>query len=295
EAYKYYCLEITRIKGILRKELVCYYEGMALLPRLKEELVQKASEVELSLNESDKQWSEAVDSHNVWKEKERKQAEFAKWMNTLDVTEEKLLVFYQEYQLSKTRIEKRRVLKDKIDVQNEVQMPKDLNGAGILVQLTDLVRLYETDIKFKRRLLSLNNISETGSLARWALEYDGTINKVQEGVIRRFHNRNYKVLEPQDTTLVYLPNPLSVLEGLEEVEVSDEGYWLELNGIYEFIVTDFDPIFDKNKEEIRAYIDDQSVSLQSELVSLEKLRNNTLKLKAIFESFQDPDSYAEAW
>ncbi len=295
EAYKYYCLEIVQIENDLTENLERYYERITLLPKLKDKLIQKASAVELSLKELDKQWSEALEIRNAWKEKDRKQAEFAKWLATLGVTEEKLLAFYQQYQLSKTRIEKRRILEQKIDAQKGVQMLERLSGAGILLQLTDLIRSYEEDIKFKNRLLSLNNINETGSLARWALDYEGMINKAQEGVIRKFHDQNYKVAEPEDKALVYLPDPLSVLAGLSEVKANEEGYWLDLNGIYEYIATDFEPIFDKNKEEIRAYFEHQSVSLQSELVSLDKLKDNAVNLKAIFTSLESPDSYAEAW
>lgn len=294
-AYQYYCLEVIRIEDELAKDLARYYERMTLLPKLKGELIQKASVVELSLKELDKQWAEALEIHNVWKEKDRKQCEFAKWLAILDVTEDELLAFYHQYQLSKTRIEKRRILEQKIDAQKGVRMPEQQIGTGIILQLADLARSYEADIKFKNRLLSLNNINEAGSLARWALDYDGAISKAQEGVIRKFHDQNYKVTQPEDQALTYIPDPLSVLDGLTEIKADEEGYWLELNGIYEYITTDFEPIFDKNKEEIRAYFDHQSVSLQSDLISLERLKNNALKLKTIFESLENPDSYADAW
>jgi len=294
EAYKYYCLEIVRIENEMTKNLVQYYHGMALLPKLKDGLTQKASAAELSLIELDKQWSEVQETYNLWREKDRKQSEFAGWLNSLSVSEEELLAFYQQYQLSKARIEKRKVLAHKID-QKGVQMPDQQSAAGIVIQLAEQVRSYEEDIKFKNRLLSLNNINETGSLARWALDYDGAITKVQEGVIRKFHGQNYKVTQPENKALIYLPDPLTVLAGLTQFNADEEGYWLELNGIYEYIATDFEPIFDKDKEEIRVYFDQQSVSLQSDLTRLGGLKENVLKLKAIFESFENPDSYAEAW
>jgi len=295
EAYKYYCLEIIRIENELVKDLARYYDTMALLPNLKDGLSQKASEVELSLKELDKQWSEALEAHNLWRERDRKQGEFAGWLTGLGISEEELLAFYQQYQLSKTRIEKRRILEQKLEAQKGVQMPEQQIETGIVLLLTEQIRSYEADIKFKNRLLSLNNINEAGSLARWALDYDGAITKVQEGVIRKFHDQNYKVTQPKDKALIYLPDPLSVLAGLTQVKADEEGYWLELNGIYEYITTDFEPIFDKNKEEIRAYFDHQSVSLQSELISLERHKDNAIRLKAIFESLDNPDSYAEAW
>ncbi|MEL1243898.1 DNA repair protein Rad50 [Flavobacterium sp. DGU11] len=295
-AYILYNSEIDKLKSEISKSLGHYEQATLLLPNLKDEMSRKRENIEGELVLLNIEWSSAFEVRNEWKKKYERQQEFSNWLLSLQVSEEGLEAIYHAHQQSKTRLEKRRQLKEKCELHNaDIRIVEKIESRNAAGQLAEILKSNEAEIAFKRKLLSLNNINEPDSLAKWALSLDQHLTKEQEGVIRKFHDLNYKTTVPAEEAIKYIPDPLKLIEGLQLSGFSESGYWLNLGGVMEHVNGNFDAIFDKGTDAIRLYFENQSVSLKMELDSLEKAQKAIMKMQDVFSEFDNVDTFIEAW
>ncbi|MBE99467.1 DNA repair protein Rad50 [Flavobacterium coralii] len=288
--------EIERLTSKISERLGYYEQATLLLPKLKDELSRKLERIESEITLLNTEWSIAIEERNDWKKKHDQQQEFGKWLESLNVSEEGLEAIYHTHQQSKVRLEKRKLLEEKCILHNaDIRILEKLESKNTALQLAEIYKSNETEIDFKRKLLSLNNINEQDSLAKWVLNLGQNLTKEQEGVIRKFHDLNYKTTAPAEQGTKYVPEPLKLIESLQLSGFSETGYWLNLGGVIEHIDTNFEAIFDKGTSAIRSYFENQSVSLKTELDALEKTQKATAKMQAVLDELDNPDTFIEAW
>lgn len=103
-------------------------------------------------------------------------------------------------------------------------------------------------------LIKFTNIDDENSIAKWALDNAQSLSKEQESVLIRFQKLSLKKPEHIISKTQYLPNPEELFNKLNIAEKEETGFWLNLNGIREFIEYVPEQIFNNsNKEEIISY------------------------------------------
>jgi hypothetical protein len=289
-------------QDILLKELeeliIKYEESTKLLPFLETVLLKKLEEIIEEQPLIEKRVEDALVLAKEWTNKSKKSDDFLRWLNELEVSAEQILDKYDCYQESKDNIRRINELEALIQKNNiSTNLLAKYSGKAVLVQIQHSCELLKQEIEFKNKLRSLNNLDEATSIARWAVETDKALDKKQEGIIRMFQNQDIRVDEPQDNLYRYLPSPEILIQKEIPVYREDElGFWLNLNGVLEFISTDFEPVFNTgNKDDIKKYFEVQTSNIVKDIQVLEKDLADLTFLYGILEELRDADEYIRAW
>ncbi len=233
-----------------------------------------------------------------WTDKSKKRGDFLRWLDELEISAEQVLDKYESYQESKDNIRKINELEAQIQ-KNKIStnLLANYSGKAVLVQIQHSCDLLQQEIEFKNKLRSLNNLDEATSIARWALETDSILDQRQEGIIRMFQNQDIRVDKPQDKLYRYLPSPEILIHGEIPVYSEDKlGFWLNLNGVLEFISKDFEPVFNTgNKDDIKKYFEVQTSNIAKDIQGLEKSLADLSVLYGILKELGDADEYVKAW
>jgi DNA repair protein SbcC/Rad50 len=103
-------------------------------------------------------------------------------------------------------------------------------------------------------LIKFTNVDDENSIAKWAMDNAQKLSLEQESVLVRFQELPLKKPKTVNTKSQYLPNPEKLFYKLNIAEKEANGFWLNLNGIYDFVEYIPKQIFNTgNKEEIIAY------------------------------------------
>ncbi|NML59255.1 DNA repair protein Rad50 [Chryseobacterium cheonjiense] len=282
----------------LEELILKYEESTRLLPLLESVLLKKMEEIAQEQPVIEKRVEDALVLTKEWTDKRKKRGDFLRWLDELEISAEQVLAKYDSYQESKDNIRKINELEAQIQ-KNKIStnLLANYSGKAVLVQIQHSCDLLQQEIEFKNKLRSLNNLDEATSIARWALETDSVLNQRQEGIIRMFQNQDIRVDQPQDKLYRYLPSPEILIHGEIPVYSEDElGFWLNLNGVLEFISKDFEPVFNTgNKDDIKKYFEVQTSNIAKDIQGLEKSLADLSVLYRILEELGDADEYVKAW
>ncbi|WP_263602738.1 DNA repair protein Rad50 [Chryseobacterium sp. PET-29] len=297
-AYDFYDQQQDVLLSQLEQLIIKYDESTKLLPLLKEELSTKLDVIAERKPIIEKQVEEALILANEWNNKHKNRETFLNWLTEFGVTAKQLIAKYDSYQESKDGIRRVNEL-EKLIKDNNISgnLLLDLSGKGVLVQIQQNCEKLKEELEFKNKLHALNNIDEPTSIARWALESNSFFDLKQEGIIRKYQNQDVRVDEPNNSLSRFIPDPDVLLKGeIPVYKEEEDGFWLNLNGVLEFISTDFKSVFNTgNKLDIKKYFESQTTSIISDIKALDKELAEYTILYKIFEHFTDPDEYLKAW
>jgi len=297
-SYKYIENQITININHLRTQLNDYYYSLKSLPALNQHAEKKIVWIVSELECLEPKWEDVFKLKNKLETKIKKRRDFRSWMQTFNCSAETLIEKFDKYQKSKEIINKITELQKHLRVHNLISKFKadDYKEKNLVNQIDKQIEDLTASLNFNNKLKALKNIEDKHSLAYWALEQPNELNKEQEAIIRKYQNKEVKVEEPFDQSKIYIPNPKDLLNNMHIYKRDNSGFWINLNGIIEFFDLNFDPVFDtKNKEEIRAYFQQEFISIQNEVISLEKEIKDKIALKGVFEDLPNPDDYLKAW
>lgn len=94
----------------------------------------------------------------------------------------------------------------------------------------------DKQIRILESLRTFSDLENPDSLARWALDQGKSLSQIQESIL--LHFQDLPIYEPpsRKKPARYLPNPAKLFEDdIEMIEADDDGFWLNLGGILEFV------------------------------------------------------------
>jgi len=287
--------EITIHKEVINT-LNNFYRSKSNLSFLETIAQNKVDKITSELNEIDDDFSSAFATKNDLEEKNKAIKKFHSWMKQLNCSKDDILKKYETYHKSKVIIDKINILKQKLSGKKLLYFFQSRTWDNdILLKLQAERAIILKDIVNKERLNSINDIESEKSLAYWALNLNRELSVEEESILNKY--QDFLIVdEPIDIKEKYIPAPKELFENFSIYKKNADGFWLDLNGIKEFIPFIQDPIFNTLKKgEIKNIFKKQSITLGEEI---EKLKEQESKLKGIqdiFEDLDNPKEYITAW
>ena len=140
----------------------------------------------------------------------------------------------------------------------------------------------DNEIKKQRALSKFANTSNPYSLSSWALKARKALSKEQESVLVYFKDLTMQKPEQFEEGAKYLPSPEQLFYNLDFDVNENDGFWIKLNGIHEFIPLVRTQFFDTNNiNELEKYFAANYNKSQSEIERLEKERERLSTLKSL--------------
>jgi len=146
-------------------------------------------------------------------------------------------------------------------------------------QNKDIKRLNE-ELSLSKELVKFNDFNNPDTLSYWILKQNKACTKIEESVLRHFHDLKTVLPELPEAGDRYIPDPQQLILALKEEKVrkEKEGFWIDLSGLYIFI--DYvDQIFDTNDhKKIKAFLIESNNQIQAEI---HQTNNDLEKLKKL--------------
>lgn len=97
------------------------------------------------------------------------------------------------------------------------------------------MHILDTEISEMEALLKFTNISDSLSIAFWAIKREKAFTLEEESLLVKL--RELIISDPEDITHYYLPEPSLLFDNLntEEIIKDAKGYWISLRGIYQYV------------------------------------------------------------
>lgn len=144
----------------------------------------------------------------------------------------------------------------------------------------------ETRLAELQALSAFSNIADAESLGAWALDHlDFPVSHEQESVL--VHFQQLPRSEPDvKTNARYLPFPENLIENLKVEQVKDSGFWIDLDGVYEYIA--YVPnryLGVSSTDEIKTALSNVSSSVEDELRTLQLQHQKDENLYSVLHQF----------
>ncbi|GAA3615416.1 DNA repair protein Rad50 [Flavivirga amylovorans] len=281
------------VKTVLGK----YNRSIEALSCLKVIVREKIEIIKSELDKIEKNYQNTVDTKNEWKTKSDSIKFFFGWMEKFDCGKEEVLNKYRLYHKSKSKIDNINLLIEKLNQKDIFTFFEQKSwGKNILLEIVTEINNISESILTKNKLKSLNNINNPNSLAYWAMNLKRALNLQEESIIHKYQREDIKVDEPSTPNYRYVPRPKELIEDFNVYKTEQNGFWINLNGIKEFIEHVNEPVFDKlDKNEIEKYFKSQSNLLEDDIAELQKNKTLYNTLKDVFESLDNPSGYIQDW
>ncbi|MFD1615164.1 DNA repair protein Rad50 [Gelatiniphilus marinus] len=273
-----------------------FYTSESNLSFLKTIAESKVEKLTNALTSIETDFQDAYRKKEELYKEETKTKKFMEWLQLLNCGKDEILNKYTNYHKSKEQIDKINLLKKELKSKDLLHFFESRTWDNDIV--FKLQKDYEAiiqDIEDKERLNSINDIENKKSLAYWALNLERKLSIEEESVLTKYQDILI-VDKPENIDNKYIPEPKELFDNLSIHKNLENGFWINLNGIIEFIPSVNPPIFNTlKKDEIKEFFKNQSITLSDEIKKL-KARSEKLKgLVAIFNNFENPKEYIIAW
>ncbi|WP_157608548.1 hypothetical protein [Roseivirga seohaensis] len=149
------------------------------------------------------------------------------------------------------------------------------------------------ELKLKNTLKGYANLTNPESLGYWALHQERALSREEESAL--VHFQKLPRVKPVDRGQ-FLPSPEEFIQALSIIDPEEDGFWLNLNGIREFVSYTPQRIFDTtDKEKIKAYFNAFSDKLDSEIDLLQEETEQLKSLQRLFEERENPKKEYETY
>ena len=137
-------------------------------------------------------------------------------------------------------------------------------------------------------LRQFSDLNHPDSLARWALSLHRPLSHAEESLILHFQDLGRHKISSPESRQRYLPHPEELFDH-PDLEEEENGFWINLHGIHEFISYSPHPVFNTNdSKQIENYFKQYSSDIQERIHRLTgELRQQDL-LKGHLSSLTDP-------
>ncbi|WP_405198853.1 DNA repair protein Rad50 [Christiangramia sp. LLG6405-1] len=283
----------------MAQRLHSFFNNRNTLIWLKSFAETKVEELKLNIPALDEEFDDASAVRMLWQGKSNDLKKYFSWMQHFEKTGKKLSEHYHNYHKNKQDIERieefKSLLKDN-GIYSFFGKNDKLNKDSLLV-IAETVNTIERSLEEKKKLKVLNNLDDTSSLAHWALNLKRKLSPKEESVVHKYQNDNITTKEPVNGIMSrYIPDPNLLIENLQVTKNEDDGFWLDLGGVREYIPYVQEPIFDTgNSDKIKEYFSNQKVTLENDIKDLEKELKNWATLKGLLNELESPSAYLLSW
>lgn len=282
----------------LTSHLIAVKNAETNLGIIKGIIKQKIDTLKKDIEDIELQHEKAVQEKFRCENQSNKVSKYFSWLKHFNCHNKELVERYENYHKSKAYIDKIRELQ-KIFVDKGILSfveTINLEEKNIISSINALLSDYDSGLLMKQSLKALNNINDQNSLAYWAINLGRKLTIEEESIVHKYHNQNIVVNEPSDTTRKYVPKPLELLDNIPSSVKNEEGMWLNLHGLFEFIPFVKEQIFNTDDiGSIKKYFEEQTRSLDIDITALEKIIANYKALNMILSDLDNPDSFIKAW
>ncbi|CAA0218255.1 V-type ATP synthase subunit I domain-containing protein [Tenacibaculum maritimum] len=279
---------VTTLENFYKSET-----NLSFLKTLAENKVEKLSSELEKINDD---FNKTFAAQDKLDKDVKKIKDFIKWLTLLNCSKEDIIIKYQSYHKSKEKIDKINTLKQLLKAKSLLYFfESKVWNKEIEVNLQKEIDALTKEIKDKERINSIYNIENKHSLAYWAINIDRKLTIEEESVLFNYHE-SLIVDEPMNIKEKYIPKPNDLFGNLKIYKKTNDGFWLGLNGIKEFITLIPEPIFNSlNKEEIKTFFKRQNITLEDEIKKLKEKRIKVSGLQDIIKELDNPKEYITAW
>lgn len=220
-------------------------------------------------------------------------------INNLKIEEGSLESFYLEYKQKKEKYSLLTDLKTKLSEKSLLEFFEKSEWIKGMKNGAEYYRRRINEINLK--LASLNylaeyaNIDNPDSLVRWAISLKRPLTKVEESLITHF--QTLKRTEPENPVDKdrYLPFP-EVLFKEPKIEEKSGGFWINLNGIREFVVFVPEQRLNINDEKaIKEYFESQTQDIKKTISQFEEEQQKLSDLNEILVEFNNAPQAIEVY
>ena len=209
-----------------------------------------------------------------------------RWVYKYQTVEEVKTVFYAQRENNKKR-GKIKALEQVINAQKLMSIFLSSNWVldddieGIYQQKIEKI---DNEIKKQKALSKFADTSNPYSLSNWALKSGKALSREQESVLVHFKDLTTQKPELFEDSK-YLPSPEELFYHLNSEKESNDGFWINLNGIHEYISYVKTQIFNTDDtKQIEKYFAEYYSKSQSELERLEKEKKDITALKSVLNN-----------
>lgn len=152
-------------------------------------------------------------------------------------------------------------------------------------------------IKHLEGLMAFSNYSNEDSIIKWAIDNKDDkykFNKVQESVIAYFYDK-LVTRPPQEEGARYIPTPEELIASTNNIQIKDkdqDGFWLNLGGIYEFIRFRENYFLDKDKTKLIEEINKFSAKIEREIQVINEKKVKLKMLRDILAEYPNRDVFS---
>lgn len=254
-----------------------------------EKLIEDLSSIEEDFQKSYKEKEELT-------KKENKTKKFMEWQKLLNCGKDEIIKRHKNYHKSKDQIDKINLLKSELKSKGLLYYFESKTwDSNIIFNLQKEEESINKNIENKEKLNNINDVENIKSLAYWALNLDRQLTIEEESVLTKYQEILI-VDKPENIAFKYIPEPKELFENLSIYKRVKDGFWLNINGIKEFIPVIANPVFNTlQKDEIKKFFKNQNLTLNHEIQKLKEQRIKLKSLQEIFNSFDNPKEYILAW
>tara|TARA_R110000850_G_scaffold109507_5_gene222585 strand:+ start:4757 stop:8008 length:3252 start_codon:yes stop_codon:yes gene_type:complete len=283
----------------MEQRLNSFFNNRYALIGIKNFAETKIEELKLNIPALDEEFDKASAARMLWQVKSNDLKKYFSWMQHFEKTGKELSEHYHNYRKNKQdikRIEEFKSLLKDSGIYSFFGKNDKLNKNSLL-NIAETVNTIEKSLEEKKKLKVLNNLDDTSSLAHWALNLKRGLNPKEESVVHKYQNDNITTKEPiNGIKSRYIPDPKLLIENLQVTKDEDDGFWLDLGGVREYIPYVQEPIFDTgNSDKIKEYFSNQKATLDNDIKDLEKEFKNWKILKELLNNLENSSAYLLSW
>lgn len=264
-----------------------YEKGKAVITELKSIITQEKENLRVKSSKLISKAQEAEDKYIEVKAKYNKLEKVLSWLQLLKCDANQLKEKYNNQKENITH-------KKNIKALTDLLQSKGLLNAYIESKWSDGLKsgndFYDKtypsliqDIEDKNALLEFSDLTNKESLGYWAFNQKRPLSLEEESAVIHFQNLPRNKPEEKKSAR-YLPNVSEVFSSLKNLEKGTAGFWLNLNGIIEFI-----PFVKKqllnvtDSTVVKKHFEETSTNLKIEKEKLVAQKTNLENLKSIIE------------
>ena len=297
--FHYLNQQIEKSNVKMARRLNSFFKNRNTLIGLKNFAETKVEELKLNIPALDEEFEKASTARMLWQGKSNDLKKYFSWMQHFEKTGKELSEHYHNYHKNKQDIERIEEFKSLLKDSGIYSFfgKNDMLNKDSLLNIAETVNTIEKSLEEKKKLKVLNNLDDTSSLAHWALNLKRKLSPKEESVVHKYQNDNITTKEPiNGIKSRYIPDPKLLIENLQVTKDEDDGFWLDLGGVREYIPYVQEPIFDTgNSDKIKEYFSNQKATLDNDIKDLEKEFKNWTILKGLLNKLENQSAYLLSW
>lgn len=260
-------------KKNIEEELRTFLQAKKDLLKLQELGRHDLEEAERGFGKKKTAYEIALDDYDGWRQKKALLNRAIRMVEQLNISQEELASYYQQYRRRKKDYACYKELLDKLTDSRMIDLFSNSGwkdgmktGSDFYHKRTDELRDRLSQLEVVGRFHDINN---PDSLAGWVLSTQRRLTEEEESLI--FHFQKYGMNKPNEwkATDRYVYSPEELLSN-KSIDPDGEGFWINLGGVREFVENVEKPCLNSEREVILQYFQSRVENIEQEKTMVEE-------------------------